>query len=179
MDFRTPKGEFQWAFINGQGRKNLNGEMEYTIDVVVPEEEAAAAVAALDKFWEENKPKGSKQAKSMGYKRKDDGKVTFTLKTKTAYPSGDPKKIRVFNAKAQEIDLPAEKKIGNGSRGRASGIAAIYDGGPAARGVTLYLDAVQLTLFKEYAAGVSFDADDDEGFEGFASGSPFSEDALD
>jgi hypothetical protein len=175
MSFRTPKGEFRWAFINGQGRKNLNDQLEYSIDVAMPWEDAESTVKALEKFWEENKPKGSKAPKSMGYKL-DDGVCTFTLKTKTTYPSGDAKKIRVYNAQAKEIDLPADKKVGNGSIGRASGIAAIYDAGTAARGVTLFLDAVQLVKFVEYKSGDSFDVDP-EG-EDFGEEQPFTADTL-
>lgn len=178
MNFTTPKGEFRWAFINGQGRKNLNDQLEYSIDVVVSAEDAAQTIEKLEAFWDDNKPKGAKAAKSMGYKTLDSGDVCFTLKTKTTYPSGDPKKIRVFNAQAKEIDLPGEAKIGNGSRGRASGIAAIYDSGPTARGVTLYLDAVQLTKFVKYEAGASFGVDEEDDFGNFED-APFTADSLD
>lgn len=175
LAFQSPKGEIKWAFISGHGRKNdLNGRHEYSIDIVVPQAEARGAIEALDTFWEENKPKDAKQAKSMGYRiDEESGNVTFTFKTTTTYPSGDPKVIRIFNAKAQEMTLPEGQKIGNGSRGRAAGTAAIYDGGKAARGVTLYLDAVQLTKFVAYQGSTGFEADledaedDEDTFTGF------------
>lgn len=179
INFKSPKGEFKWAFVTGQGRKNdLNGKTEYSIDVAVPINEAQAAIDQLDTLWDENKPKGSKAPKSMGYKVSEDGKtVTFTFKTKTTYPSGEAKKVRIYNAAGEEIDIPQDKRIGNGSRGRVAGVAAVYDAGVAARGVTLFLDSVQLTKFVAYESGPSFDAEEDEGgFEGFATAAPFEAD---
>lgn len=177
--FMSPKGEFRWAFISGAGRKNeLNGKTEYSIDVLVPADEAQEAITILDSFWNENKPKGAKTPKTTGYKiAENGGEVKFTFKTSTTFPSGDAKKVRVFNAKAQEIELPKDQRIGNGSRGRVMGMMSIYDA-PGAKGVTLYLDSVQLTKFVPYAAEAGFDADEDEGgFEGFANGElPFTAD---
>jgi hypothetical protein len=170
LNFRSPKGEFRWAFISGQGRKNeLNGKHEFSIEVTSPVEDSKEQIEAIDNFWEENKPKGSKAAKSKGYRLSDDGKhVTFTFKTSTTYQNGEPKTVRVFNAKAQPVELPANQRIGNGSRGRVGGVAAIYDAGSAARGVTLYLDSVQLTKYIAYQGAADFDADEEDGFDGFA-----------
>lgn len=175
MNFKSPKGEFKWAFISGQGRKNdLNGKREFSIDVVVDKADAQASIDAINTFWEENKPKGSKAAKSTGYKVSEDGKqVTFTFKTSTTYPSGEAKIIRIYNAKAQPVELPSNQRIGNGSRGRVAGVAAIYDAGVAARGVTLFLDSVQLTKFVAYQGAANFEADEEDGdFEGFADAPP-------
>lgn len=183
QSFTTPKGELRWAFISGQGRKNLNNENEYTIAVVVPKAEAQKAIDEIEAFWEANKPKGAKAPKSTGYKIDEaTGNVSFVLKTKTAYADGKAKTVRIYNSKAQQITLPDDQKIGNGSRGRASGIMAIYDGGPAARGVTMYLDGVQLTKFVAYSGGDSgFTADDDDEddeFNGFSESPAFAADEL-
>lgn len=165
--FRTPKGEIRWAYLTGQGKKNLNGVDEYTIQIVCSQEEAQNAIEQIQTFWDENKPKGAKDPKSCGYKIDDQGNIVFTLKTKTTYQDGTPKDIRIFNAKAELVKLPEGVRVGNGSRGRASGIMAIYDGGVAARGVTLYLDAVQLTKFQQYSGvDAGFDAEEGE-FEDF------------
>lgn len=166
MNITTPKGEIRWATINGAGKTDLNGRNIYTADVVVSAEEAAPMLEKLEAFWEENKPKGAKAPKSMGYKTLDDGSVVFTLKTATTYPkSGDPKKIEVYDAKAKQVAWPDSKKIGNGSIGRLSGMAAVYDAGVAARGVTLYLDAIQLVKLVEYTSGSSNSfAVEDDGF---------------
>ena len=175
IKFQTPKGELRWTQVNGQGKENLNGEREYTATVVVEPDAAQECIEALDALWEEHKPKGATTPKSMGYKELDDGSVSFVMKTKVTYPNGDQKKIRIYNAKAEQIQLPEDKKIGNGSVGRASGIASIYDAGKAARGVTLYLDAIQLIKFVEYTGSDNFE--EDEGFEGF--GDAFTAEELD
>lgn len=165
--FRTPKGEIRWAYLTGQGKKNLNGIDEFTLQIVVPADEAEEAISQIETFWNENKPKGAKEPKSTGYKTDEKGNVVFTLKTKTVYQDGTPKEIRIFNAKAEQVKLPDGVRVGNGSRGRASGIMAIYDGGVAARGVTLYLDAVQLTKFQSYAGPDSGFEEEEGEFEDF------------
>lgn len=149
----TPVGELKWVFIDGQGRENLNGELQYSVDVIVPLDHPF--IQTIHDFWESNKPKGAKEAKSLGYKETDDGRAAITLKTKTVYPSGDPKKIKVVDGKLAPVVLDEGVKIGNGSEGRASGMMATYKAGPAA-GVTFYLDSVQLTkLVKFEGAGAS------------------------
>jgi len=158
--FVTPKGEIMWATINGAGKADLQGRMKYSIDIVCDPDDAAPAIAQLEELWEEHKPKGTKNAKSMGYKHEDDGRVRFMLKTDVTYPSGDAKAIKTYDAKAKQFEL--EDKIGNGSIGRASGLASVYDGGNAAtRGVTLYLDSVQIVkLIKYQGAAASFEEED-------------------
>lgn len=166
VQFKTPIGEFNWVFINGQGKESLNGDMKYSIDVKVPADEAEEAIKILNDLWEDNKPKGMDKPKSMGFKADEDGNVTFTLKTGTTFPSGDKKTIAVYNAQAEKINFPEDKKIGNGSQGRASGVASIYTLNKKEGGVTLYLDAIQLTKFVEYQGGASFD-EVEGGFKGF------------
>lgn len=159
--FKTPKGELKWAFLDGQGRTNLNGLQEFSITVHVPEEEAQEGIDEIEAFWAENKPKGAK-LKSLGFKI-EDGVVIFNLKTRTEYADGKEKVIRLFDHKAKPLTLPEGVRVGNGSRGKAAGIMAIYDAGPAARGVTLYLDAVQVTKLVEYAGGeTGFEVEEDE-----------------
>jgi len=162
--FVTPKGRIEWATINGTGKTDLNGRQTYTVDIVVPEDEAQDAIDKLEALWDEHKPKGAKAAKSMGYKIDEDGSVRFTLKTGTTYQSGDPKQIKVYNAKAEQVQL--SDRIANGSTGRASGIAAIYDAGHAARGVTLYLDAVQVINLVRYTGGAAAFEAEEGNFEG-------------
>jgi hypothetical protein len=178
--FTSPKGDLKWVFVTAPGRlNNLNGQMEYTVSVSMSAEDAAPGVDTLDTLWDENKPKGAKAPKSMGYRVDEEtGDVTFNFKTKTTYPSGDVKEIRIYNAKADAIKIPEGTKIGNGSRGRVSGMASIYDAGPAARGVTLYLDAVQLVKFVEYVGADDFESEED-GFDGFGDQLPFTPEELD
>ena len=179
--FKSPKGDISWAFLSGKGHTNLQGKQEYCITITAPLAVAQASIDEINAFWDENKPKSAKKAKSLGYKMSEDGKsVSFSLKTSTTYTDGNVKKIRVYNAKAQEIELPEDQKVGNGSRGRATGTLAIYDQGVAAQGVTIYLNDVQITKFVPYAGkGAGFEAEEDEGgFEGFASPSFMADDEV-
>jgi len=171
----TPRGEIRWAIISGKGKTDLKGRDIYTVDLVLSEEEAAPLIEEIQDYWEENKPKGAKAPKSTGYKQLADGNYSFTFKTSTSYPSGDPKVIKIYDAKARPTEL-GDKRIGNGSIGRIAGAISVYDAGPASRGVTAYLDSIQLLKFLEYSGGTNaFAADDDYDFDG---GNAFDSDEL-
>lgn len=166
--FTSPRGELMWVSISGTGKLDLNGKPKFTADLVCTPEEAKPLTDMIDTLWEENKPKGAKAPKSTGYKETEDGNIRFTFKTDTTYPSGDPKEIAVYDSQAKRVQLDAQ--IGNGSLGKVAGMAAVYDAGVAARGVTLYLDAVQLVKLVKYeGGGASFGAEEDGEFveEGF------------
>jgi hypothetical protein len=173
----TPVGELEYVIISGKGKLDLKGVPKYNATVVLSAEEAAPFIAKIDSFWEDVKPKGGK-AKSMGYyphtvKDKEaseeagepvyvpTGKIAIQAKTGIAYQSGDAKIIKIFNAKGNEVSLQG-KKIGNGSRGRLGIGMALYDVNPSARGVTLYLNSIQISKFIEYTGGDSFDSIEDE-----------------
>ena len=183
----TPKGTLEWVTITGEGKENMSGAMQYLGNLVLDPKDAAckALVAELDAFWEENRPSHVKEPKSMGYyphtKRTDEtdeegnpvyeetGLLQFTFKTSTTYTSGDPKIVRTFNSKANEVQL-GEVAIGNGSVGSISGAYDMYfvkaGKGPKAKivdaGVTLYLDAIKISKLVEYTQESGFEADDDD-----------------
>ncbi len=162
--FTTPKGNLKWAFVTGQGKETEkgSGKFKYQVVVAVPEEEAKEAIAHIDQFWAENRPKGSKaKAKTMAYKYEEDeetgeptGIVYFGMSTVTKFPSGDPKIVKIFTAKKpiREVSL-GDKKIGDESLGRGIGTLAIYEYN-GSYGTTLYLDAISLSKFVEYVGGV-------------------------
>ena len=133
-------------------------------------------------YWEQNKPKGAKAPKSTGvYPHtvkdeaaskeegenvyKETGNTVVRFKTGTTYQSGDPKIVKVFNSKGNEVSLHG-KKIGNGSRGRANGVMAIYNINKATCGITFYLNSIQLSKFVEFTGGANFDEIEDGDFEG-------------
>lgn len=166
VKFTTPKGTLQWVSISGNGKTDLNGRQIFTADVKIPMETAQPLIDEIYAYWEDNKPKGAKDPKSTGFKEDGEGNVIFTLKTATSYPSGDNKIINVYDARARRTEL-GDKRIANGSEGRLAGAYSIYDAGVAARGVTMYLDSIQVTKLIEYTGGgASFPADDDGDFEG-------------
>ncbi len=187
----SPKGPLEWVTIDGDGKENLSGKLQYVANVVVDEKDPI--VKEINDFWEENKPKGfKKDAKSTGvypYKapteEKDEdgkdiyevvkGKVSLSFKTGTTYPDGTVKKIQIYNAKARKVELPEGVRIGNGSVGQISGAMGIYEtmapGGKTLidAGVTLYLNSIKISKLVEYeGAGDNFEPDEDEedGWEG-------------
>ena len=152
----TPKGELKWASVTGAGKKDLQGRDIFSVDIEMPLERAQPLVDEINGLWESDKPKGAKDPK-------------FTFKTSAVFPSGDPKEVTIFDAKAQRTKVT--DKIGNGSIGRVSGMASIYDAGVAARGVTLYLDSLQLIKLVRYEEAASFDVE--EGDDVFTSDATF------
>ena len=180
----SPVGNFEWCFISGEGKPDLQGKPKFQVGVVLTPEKAEPFIAFVNDFWKEHKPKGAKAPKSTGvYPHtvkdeeastkagenvyKETGNTVIRFKTGTEYVSGDAKIIQVFNSKGNEVSLMG-KKVGNGSRGRAIGSIAIYDFSVAARGVTFYLNSIQLSKFVEFTGNDPSGEIDDEdgGFEG-------------
>lgn len=184
--FKTPKGSLEWVTIDGEGKENLSGKLQYVANCVVDAD--SPIVAQIEKFWEDNKPKGFKKpAKSNGiYLHKtdsgkkdedgkaiyeEDGKVYLAFKTGTTFPNGSTKVVQVYNSKAKKVTLPESVKIGNGTIGIVSGAMGIYEsktpkGALVDAGVTLYLDAIQILKLEEFSMDAGFEADETEG-EGY------------
>ena len=198
QSFKTPKGVLNWVIISGEGKENLSGRMKYNADLVLPKDspEAKKLIEFIDEYWMDNLPpswNAKRAPKSTGYRdemvvvvndagekqykedgtleKESTGNVVFTFSTDTAYPSGDPKKVSVFNAKGNKVDLGA-KKIGNLSEGKISGSVGVYvvkdkKGNIMDAGTTLYLNSIQLTKFVEFSGEENWDADEDgEGWTG-------------
>lgn len=167
--FVSPIGTLKWCYITGEGKENLQGQMQYTASVYVTPEEAAPFIEKLEAFWEDNKPKGAKNPKTLGYHEEKDkdgeltGLIGFTFKTGVVFPDGSKKVIDTYNKSRAKVSL-GTKRIGNGSRGALSGQMGIYDQ-PGNAGVTLYLNAVQIIDFVEYNIDPGFAAVEDGSFE--------------
>ncbi len=183
----SPVGELEWVIIDGDGKPDLKGIPKYQCDVVITPEQAKSFKKMVDAYWEENRPKNIKTAKSTGVYAhtvkdeeaskeagenvyKETGNTVIRFKTGTTFTSGDPKIIKVSNSKGNEVSLQG-KKIGNGSRGRVNGVIAIYEvkqqNKTIQAGVTFYLNAIQLSKFVEWTGGANFDTiEEDGGFEG-------------
>lgn len=170
----TPLGDLLWVFITGQGKKDLNDNDRFVASIRFPNDspQLAEIVARIETYWEENKGKGwklkSNSIKEELYPESHDkageptGHTLINFWTGIAYPDGSPKVIKTMNAKGAEVSLGG-RKIGNGSRGTISGAMAIYDNGVAARGVTIYLNAIQLSKFIEFTDDAGFEEVDEEG----------------
>lgn len=182
VQFKTPKGPLEWVNIRGEGKENLSGKLQYVANVVVEADDPI--IAQIEAYWEENKPKGfKKDPKSMGiYDHtvatdeqdengktiyEPDGKKVLAFKTGTTYADGKPKVVAVYNAAGKVVNVP-ELKVGNGSVGYISGAMAIYANKMKNKdtvidaGVTLYLNAVQITKLVEFSTDHGFEAETDD-----------------
>lgn len=182
--FKIGPAPLSWIFINGDGALNTMGDVpkhEYKATAILPKDQAQPYIDELDAFWLEYNHGKKSKAKSLGYKIEEDdagnptGMVTFTFKTNAAFKQKDgsekPAVVRVFRGNGSEITQSfhsAEKKAANDSEGIIHGTMAIYDRNAAARGITLYLSAVQFTKFVEYTGGVDVEAatEEDDGLSG-------------
>jgi hypothetical protein len=183
---QTDRGELEWVNIRGDGKENLQGQMQYVANLVLEGEPAENLKAQLNQFWEDNKPGHIKKAKTLGYyphKVKTDevddegdpvyeetGKTEFRFKTATTWPDGKTKVVKIMDSKNQERNVDSNI-IGNGSIGRVAGAMDIYEVKPQSgkgksveAGVTLYLDAIKVLKLEEYTSGPEFE-DDDGDFE--------------
>ncbi len=187
----TPKATLEWVTIDGEGKENLSGKMQYVANAVVPVD--SPIVQKIKDFWEANKPKGfKKDAKSLGIyphsiptdEKDEDGKtiyaedpdnVTLAFKTGVTFASGDTKVINIYNAKGRKVALPEGTKIGNGTIGCIAGAMGIYQNTSKAKvvidaGVTLYLNDIQIIKLVEFTQDAGFDSfdDEEEGWDGEA-----------
>lgn len=183
--FNTPVGNLTWVFINGNPKKDAKGNERYVASLELHKDSAEfkEVEAKIKAFWAENKPKGARQ-KSNGIRvvqTKVEGKtddngdqlyedtdmMSINFWTGVKFPNGNEKTVKIHNARGSEVSL-GSKKIGNGSTGAISGAMGIYDREDG-KGVTLYLNAIQIKKFVEYTggdAGFGDVGDDEDGFEG-------------
>jgi len=180
------EGELRWIFIDQPGKENLQKKMvlQSSLYCKTDSDGCQALKDALEEFWKANKPAGAPpMAKSYGWTdviEKDGegnnvyegdnptltGETVFAFWTGAVWPDGKPHEIAIYNAKGSKIALGG-KKIGNGSFGAISGAMSIYDAGKGAQGVTLYLNAIQVTQFVEYSQDAGFGEEEGD-FDGVA-----------
>jgi len=190
------EAELRWVFIDAPGKPAMDEDKpnrkQCSIYVETESDGCQALIEAIKKFWDDNKGKGWK-AKSLGYKEEvalkegidvddedfdaDDednyektGKTIFSFWTLACWKDGKDNVIGIYNAKGSKVSLGG-KKIGNGTLGSVSGTMGIYENGTgkkAQRGVSLYLNAIQIVKFVEFTDDAGFDEQEDieGGFEG-------------
>ena len=172
VPFKVGPATLQWIFINGDGSLNDMGDeprYEYKATAVLPGDKAQPFIDTLKQLWKDYE--GKAKPKSLGYREEVDeegnttGNITFTFKTNVSYTDRKGHEhatvVRVFRANGQEITddfHDNNMKAANGSEGVIHGVAAVYDRNAAARGITLYLSAVQFTKFIEYTGNVNVEA---------------------
>lgn len=181
-----------WVFIDAPGKPAMDPTKpnRKVVSLYASIEKAQPLIDFIEEYWNENKGKGW-NAKSLGFsvekKLKEGGdvdnenhyiatgNVIFNFWTGANWPEkdksgkklangGQDRVIDIYTAKGAKTSL-GNKKIGNGSKGAVSSTCTIYENGTgpkANRGVTLYLNAIQLTKFVEFSADAGFKAQDDE-----------------
>ena len=190
INIATPVGELYYVNISGQGKQNYNEDgYNYVATVNLSGDKAEKLKTTINEVLGEVK-KGE-TLKSKGYREllgddeviytptkntaardalaKPTGIFAFTFSTQTTFDDGKTKKISVFNSANPPIRINiGDKKIGNGSEGALSGKCKRYSRGPTNQkdvGVSLFLNAVQLTKFVEYVEDAGFEAQEG-GFTG-------------
>lgn len=186
---QTPRGDLQWVTITGEGKENMSGRLQYVASIAFDPKDPKwkALMEDVDAFWSANRPKKVKEPKSNGFyteMRKTDetdedgeaikeptGRMLLAFKTSTKWPDGKPTIVKTYNSKAREVQL-GDTKIGNGSIGAISGSFDIYtnttkQGTVVDAGVTFYLNAIKISKLVEFADDAGFDADEDDGDEGW------------
>lgn len=186
--FFSPKGELFWTNIRGEGKENMSGKMQY-VSTLVLENDQHPIVQELEQFWEENKPKNFKKApKTSGWYYYDaikdedgefvldeegnktfdkNGRIALQFKTGTTFPDGKNKVVGIYNAAGKPVQGITENIVGNGSIGKIKGAMGIYvNMTPNGKtivdaGVTLYLNAIQVSKLEKYTADAGFDADEE------------------
>jgi hypothetical protein len=176
----SPIGTLMYVMVTGTGKENFEGDgYDYQACVDVPEKEAEDFIADLEEYLDENAPKNSTEAGVFYRTSEDDdtikeGVVRFTFKTRTEFEdrkTGEMKqtKVNILDSDGNNVKLPEDKLIGNGSTGRVIGNAVLWERGNSKKkehGLSLYLSKVQIKDFVPYE-GEKVDAIDNGSFKGF------------
>lgn len=186
------KATLAWVFIDAPGKPAMDPTKPFrkVVTLYADKKDAQPLLAKISEFWEANKGKGwtpkslgstvEKKLKEGG--NPDDekdyvetGRIGFNFWTGAVWPekdkngkqsanAGKDRVVDIFNAKGGKTSLGG-KKIGNGSKGAVSATMDIYENGTgpkANRGVTLYLNAIQLTSFVEFTQDAGFKSQEAE-----------------
>ena len=171
--FLAGKGELVWVTITGEGKKDLNGNFKYVASLRFKNDDPVLAgiKKEINDYWNENKPKGKKM-KSNGIREEWDkekdaasGYSLVNFWTGTSFQDGKSKTVDVYDSKGRKVNM-GDRLIGNSSIGWISGAMAVYTR-PESAGITLYLNAIQLSKFVEYKGNVVLAEDEEDGFDGF------------
>lgn len=186
----SPKGELRYVVVNGEGKLDYDGKYrEYTASIVLPKKEGKKFLKEITDYFNENKsskcPFDEPQNKVM--RKTEEGDFMFSFKTKCEFTNKDGEvkktKVQITNGKNVPQELPDGVGIGNGSLGRITGMMDMHGNTDKSEkknteGVSLWLNAIQISKFIKYVPDNGFDEDEEAEFESF--GDPdFSESAED
>jgi len=141
-----------FGIVSGEGVDNYSKDgKEYSVTIVLSKKVAKELEAAVLEFWEENRADGPKEPdnfKSLIKKNKA-GETVVYVKSATTYPSGDTVDIALVDSKKNPLDPDKYGKFGGDSQGRVNVGLSIYPAAGTPKGVSRYIQAVQLTKFEK------------------------------
>ena len=141
-----------FGVVSGEGVDNYSKDgKEYSVTIVLSKKVAKELQASVLEFWEANRgdaPKEPDNFKSLIKKNKA-GETVVYVKSATRFPSGDTVEIALVDGKKNPLDPEQYGKFGGDSQGRVNVGLAIYPAEGTPKGVSRYIQAVQLTKFEK------------------------------
>ncbi len=154
----SPEGKLMYVTIDGQGTKHPKAkDYNYECSVLVDKKEAKTFKKMVLDYFDANRPRGFKgdPDNEKNITREVDGGYLITFKTRAEFEGKGKTKVGIYNSDAEEVTLPEDVKIGNGSVGLMSGAMDVY-GDKLEAGVSLYLSNIMIYELVEYVPDAGF-----------------------
>ena len=176
INFVTPKGVARFPKLDQPDTKGEYADNKYKTEIVLSEADTKAFKAKALEAAKQLLPGVKNPRIPIKVKETKDGETVTSFIFKRHADKGKP---ALFDAKRAPVNV----KVGGGSVIKVGGSFAAYEKG-ANKGITAYLDAVQIIELKEGFDARSMFSDEDgfeasESFQDETSGDEQSSDALD
>ena len=168
--FILRNGELRWVFVTGNGvpRSEDDDTPVYRASIVYPDIDSAKKyIDILKELWKESGNKG--KPTYPGYKMlvdqetgEETGEVSFQAWTFVEnQKTGKKKSIPIYDARNRKVSNPEALRIGNGSIGSLAVVAKSYNK-KTSKGISLYLQGLQLIKYIPYEPDLGFEEVEDE-----------------
>lgn len=168
--FILRNGELRWVFVTGNGvpRSDDDDTPVYRASIVYPDIDSAKKyIDILKELWKESGNKG--KPTYPGYKMlvdqetgEETGEVSFQAWTFVENKkTGKKKSIPIYDARNRKVNNPESLRIGNGSIGSLAVVAKPYSK-KTSKGISLYLQGLQLIKYIPYEPDFGFEEVEDE-----------------
>jgi len=148
-------GEFTFGIISGKGFKAYeeNDFLSYKVTLEITKSEAKRLKKIIQDFWDENKPENGKTKPanfdSLVYYNEKTENYSISPHARVRFDGQDEDNvIGIVDIDGEKLDPKVFGSIGKGSTGWVSFNLTTY-----AKGVSMYLNAVQLDEFVPYSGG--------------------------
>ena len=164
FDFKPSNLPF--GVVSGDGVTNYSKDgKEFTVTITLGKKEAKAFEKEVMDFWNENRadgPKAPDNFKTMLKKSKSGSTVVY-IKSLTHFPSGDENTIAIVDAKKSPLDPTQYGTFGGETEGRVAVGLSIYPAQGTPKGVSRYINAVQITAFQKGGSSKASGFGEEEG----------------